>query len=91
MEGELLDLSSGLEAARAETKKAEEALTEKTQVALEKGKRTISEYKNSCAFSSVYKDQGRLLMNTSTEMAIDLVLFCFVCHNRSAYVNPFGY
>ena len=42
MEGELLDLSWGLEAAWVETKKAEEALAEEVRVVLEKGKKILS-------------------------------------------------
>lgn len=50
MEGELLDMSHSLEAARASTKKAEEALMEETQAALAKNKNLIEEYKESRGF-----------------------------------------
>ena len=47
MEGELLDLSRNLEAARALARKADEALVEETRVAPEKNKKLREEYKES--------------------------------------------
>ncbi|THU54340.1 hypothetical protein C4D60_Mb10t24070 [Musa balbisiana] len=60
MEGELLDLSRNLEAARASVKKAEETLTEEIRAAPEKNKNLIEEYKESRGFQLGLQRSGQV-------------------------------